>query len=225
MDKIEIENLCDEFVVADNDIIADRCKDFSVGELERLVGILSETGRKRQHKASGLMKDVLSMRALKLNHAFEWTAESCAAFKKISDGLDAAFELAYKEAAKIKRSFDRRIAKGDPFLTDYEIEINITPYLAFVEGGNEDFIYALCEPDYPPISYNFGHRANEKKKDCIFLDKTYNWNIEWAGGIEEHIGYASHALLDQHWSLSDILNITRIWTDIKVYHQREEAIK
>ena len=65
------------------------------------------------------------------------------------------------------------------------------------------------------------------KKKPIFLDTSQNWNIEYFGEIFEHnyIGYAIHVLLETHeWSFKDIINIIKIWADVKIKHQYYEKV-
>lgn len=179
---------------------------------------------------------VLRERQWRLNDAFAFTPESAARFAHISDRLSACLAKAWAEARPIREALEKRIRDGDPFLTDYEIELKIAPFLkrqkppappATTEEPKtiiQDVLENILHDSLVDLNMN----ARRDDPDHIYLSRELNWNA--ADTLRRHetaladyyIGYAMHVLCDHaHWSLSDILNIDRIWTDVVVTRQNE----
>jgi hypothetical protein len=200
---------------------------YSVETLESLAVELYENdiARKTHAYDRWMVWDILMKRAHKLNRNFTWTSENIDRLLKINDKLTEVFEKAYKEAKSVVSGLEKRIQDNDPFLKDYEVEIELTPYMHDPDDETEDeFALVLSEPiGNSAISHHFSHCDSRNQHDEIplYIDKKLNWNIEYFDETvnDYYIGYAIHALLDNHWSFPDILRIKTIWGDVKIDHQ------
>ena len=182
-------------------------------------------------------EELLIERRRKLNKDFRWTEENKKRFLEISDTLTNVFEKAYAEALSIAKVLETRIANKDSFLKDYEIEIRVIPYVKYDENDEaaEDISGYLAEPPgYNPISHHISHCHYEREANGeelpLYLDKSTNWDD--TGLMKQHFGgcnmsYAMHDLIYHTgiWSFSDILNIGKIWADVKVTHQYFEEMQ
>jgi hypothetical protein len=221
-----------ELLMLDNNKY-DKLENYSVKELEEIALYLYKNNiYKRKDKfqkdaLSFLLDIVLCVRFHKINNCFEWSEINVIKFLEMNDLLTKSFEKGYNEAIALAETMEERIKKNDPFLKDYEIEIHVQPY---VKCENDDdnydsFDLVLSEPlsSFYPIEHSIGHSHYDRKTNetPLLLDKTNNWNWEYfCGEFDNHyIGYSIHILLDSKWSFQDILNINRIWTDVKVYYQ------
>jgi hypothetical protein len=134
-------------------------------------------------------------------------------------------EKTHTEAKLVVGGLEKRIQDNDPFLKDYEVEIELTPYMhERNEETDDDFALVLSEPiGLTAISYHFSHCnfCNHDNEIPLYIDKSLNWNFEYFDETfaSYYIGYAIHALLDCHWSFSDILKIKTIWGDVEIEHQ------
>jgi hypothetical protein len=172
-----------------------------------------------------ILDKILLERALKIGSTFEWTDENKQKLLKVNDKFMQVFEDAYNEAVFFANELENRINNNDKFIKDYEVEIRITPYMSdrfYNDDINGNCIgYVLSEPDpHSPINFSFGHYHFQCEKP-IYLDKSLNWNREYFGDTfkDNYICYEIHKLLDSHWSLTDIINIDKIWADVEVIHQ------
>ena len=200
---------------------------FSVTELEDLVVQLYKEKQKKLFRYEFDM--VLLKRYSKLNHNFSWTAECKAKFLEKNERLMTIFTNSYNEAIATAKKLEQRIQRGDPFLSDYEIEIELQPYI-FDKNDYEDDCIALVlsEPDHYPINYCISHSSfkDDIKNVPIYLDNTFNWNNQYLTGIfdDHYICYQIHLLLENHWAFQDILNINQIWSDVKVKYQHHHLM-
>jgi hypothetical protein len=238
MDKVEITTILKKLKALPHDMWKKEVKQFSVETLEMLARKLYDDYILKKSLYSIYSDDILDIileeRVTKLDDAFEWTKENKEKFSMISKKLTQAFEKAYNEAISVADELENRIKNNDNYLKDYEIIIEITPYIGGVyeEDSFDSFGYVLSEPissPYSIIHYHFGHSNSEKLDEKpIYLDKTHNWGISHFGNVsdEDNIGYATHNLLHHStgWSLKDIVNITKIYADVKVYHQYNEEV-
>ena len=213
-----------------NDVNWDSINHYTAQKLEELALYLyNNKGKYPKDELYSLLDLILLERVHKMNKKFEWTEENKQKFITINYNFINIFENAYNEALKIAETLEKRIKNNDSFIKDYEIEIQIQPYIKDKENyENIDgcFALVLCEPlsSFYPINYNIGHSCYEKKltETPIYLDKSSNRNLEHCFGRtfeNEYIGNAIHDLQDNKWSFFDIINIKRIFTDVKVYHQ------
>ena len=207
-------------------MIRKEMRKFSVIELEELAVHLYREKLKKHYRLD--MNRILMERYLKLNDAFSWTETSKNKFLEINDKLMAVFENSYNEAVTTANELEQRIRNNDPFLKDYEIDIEIQPYIFDKNDYENDCIaLVLSEPDYFPINFSIGnsHFFNATKELPIYMDKSLNWNQLYLKGIFDnyYICYQIHTLLENHWAFQDILNINQIWADVKVSYQHHSA--
>jgi len=203
---------------------------YSVKTLELLgASYYHETFNKKFSKLNNpinTLEFILSRRMRKLNKKIIWTKENKDKFLSVNNKLLTVSESAYKEAVLIAEGLEYRIANNDNFLKDYEIEIEINTYMNDVFYKNDNYIgWILSEPlsNIPVISFTLSHsHYNEQIKEIpFFLDKNINWNFEYFNKEfqDEYICSAIHSLIETHWSFLDIININKIWADVKVYYQ------
>lgn len=143
----------------------------------------------------------------------ERTEENIAKLKKLNDHLRLIQNEAQAEVEKIRKALKDRLREQKDYLTDYEIEIQITFYL------RED------DPEYCEDEDNI-----LVKLDCLSLigfydaDEDYDYNDQIGGWLSSFRHCALfHALYDHvspglHWS--DMLRIGGVWVDIHVQYQK-----
>ena len=205
--------------------LCDEVKKHSIETLELLATELYE-GQFLEKERHHILCTILKERATKLNKNFEWTDENRKRLLEINDKFMQIFEVAYDEALTVAQGLENRIKNNDKFITDYEIEIKINAYMhdQFYDNDLSMFGYVLSEPEFDTISHRFGYLSpiDEQKETPIYLDKSLNWNIEYFEDNfkDNYICCQIHELLDNYWSFYDILNINKIWTDVKVIHQQ-----
>jgi hypothetical protein len=203
---------------------------YSVVELENLAAYIYDN---HIYFARGQLMEILTcilaLRSGKLMKDFKWTKETHDAFMQVNDKLLSIFTAAYKEAELTASQLEARIENNDKFLQDYEIEIQIEPHLKDCDNENNHFGFVLSEPinDFYPISEHISHSGYGNKDISVYLDTSYNWNIEYVGSEfkNDYISYCIHNLLDNNWSIQDILNIDQIWANVRVDHQYNEKVK
>jgi hypothetical protein len=202
---------------------------FSVETLESLAVEIYKNDYFRSTNSHDrkILDAILEERADKLNKNFTWTPDNIDRLLKINDKLMEVFEKAYQEAKSVVSGLYKRMQENDPFLKDYEVDIELSPYMSDYESDeetNNDFDFVLSEPiGLVPISDSLGHYATFEPNSGppIYLDKSMNWNTEYFDEAfsNYYIGYSIHALLDSNWSFPDILRIKTIWGDVKIEHQ------
>jgi hypothetical protein len=212
------------------DLQRNKIEQYSVEILESMAtNIYHETLHHGVDKECDILNIILLERIRKLNNDFEWTKNNRETFLKISDKITQVFEKAYNEAIRAAKELENRLLNRDDFIKDYEIKIEISLYMKdeyYKDEVNGSIGYVLSEPisDFYPINYSLGHTHFQRKlsEKPIFLDKTINWNREYLGDTfkNNYIGYAIHSLLGtRQWSFKDIININKVWADVKVIHQ------
>jgi len=203
---------------------------YTVQKLESLAVYLWTNDRKYSFLACHwMLQDILAERRRKLNTGFQWTDENKQRLLAVNDKLMEVFGKAHREALAVAESLEARIANNDPFLKDYEIEIELTPYI----GGREEddgFVEVLADPiHWRCLTYDIGHCHYDRLKDevPIYLDGEDHCREFFGDLFEGHrIGYAIHELLDTPgWSFPDILSIGKVWADVKVVHQYDDVIE
>ena len=215
--ELSFENLCDEI------------ENYSIETLELLAKKLYDESLFKKHDI--LVYTILSERSARLDNNFEWNNENRQKFLTVNDKFMQVFEAAYNEALAAVDELEDRIKNNDKFIKDYEIKIKITAYMhdRFYDDDLNNFGFVLSEPE-PDITlkYSFGHSnfRDEQKERPIYLDKSYNWNIEYFGDNfkDDYICYQIHELLDNHWTFYDIININRIWADVEIIHQHYQEV-
>jgi hypothetical protein len=227
MKNIETEKTLEKLKKLSHKNQRDKLKKYSIEILELLAVEIYE----KSYKRNDLLDIILFERAVKLDDNFEWTNENKQKFLNVNDKFMQIFESAYNEALSSAFELESRIKNNDKFIKDYEIEIEITPYMhkQFYDDKKNNFGYVLSEPESNNsiIEYSFGHSNydSEIKEKPVYLDKSMNWNIEYFGDTfnDNYICYAIHRLLDtDRWSFYDIININKIWADVEVIHQYYE---
>jgi hypothetical protein len=207
------------------DAVDSYLENYSIEELEEISTHLYENNEKyKEEDMWSLFGDILLKRRQKIDKSFVWTEENKRKFLKANDELMLAFENAYNEAIAQAEILEDRINNNDPLVKDYKIEITISPY-AWVKNKDKDgytFTNVLCEPlnEAELIHDNFSYGIEQQWS--IYLDRSTNWNFEYIKGVfpdDVYIGYSIHWLLDNHWSLTDIVNIYMVWADVKVTKQ------
>jgi hypothetical protein len=203
---------------------------YSVETLESLAVEIDQNDFRGKASDHHILHLILRERANKLNKNFQWTSDNIDRLLKINEKFMEEFEMAYKEAKSVVINLEKRIQDNAPFLKDYEVEIEITPYIMdeLTEGEetSSDFTLVLSESmGSAGINYcfNLWDRTNIMNDISlpIFIDRSQNWNNEYFGETfsNYYIGYPIHRLLDNYWSFADLLKINTIWADVKIEHQ------
>ena len=209
----------------------------SLEELEALAVHLHEiywTAEKSlnlQHRPSGRdelrhiknipsLDDILRVRKWKLNHDFKFTPKTIARFVKINDLFVDCQKKAFVEAKPIRRRLARRLKNQDLFIKDFEMEIQLHPFInnaTGIHGLLQDITHAS------PALLTRNARHLNQINNSHNLDRL-NWNecdgLSHGELADYHICYAMHELYEHsYWSLPDILKITQVWTDLTIAHQ------
>jgi hypothetical protein len=176
-----------------------------------------------------LLNEILQFRAKKQNAEFEWTDAKREKFIAVSSALTETFRAAYEEAVSEAKNLEKRIANGDKFITDYEIEARVEPYITSSDSSDFTFANVLCESTGGvPITHSISHAHfwQAISETPIYLDTALNWNIEVLASMftNEYIGYCIHALLESCcWSFADILNIETLRSEVLVIRQNSKS--
>jgi hypothetical protein len=174
-----------------------------------------------------LLDGILSNRSFRLDKNYVWTDEKIQEIVRVSELFASASERACTYAKSIADKLEQERINND-FLTDYEIEIQLTPYLrGYKEAENRycSFMDVLCKP----ICTDFGYILTCDYDDNKFFDRSENWNEEYFNFDKNgepldcfkdiYISYVIHELLDTSiWSFQDITNISEICVEVKVKH-------
>ncbi|MDR0927151.1 MAG: hypothetical protein LBO69_05230 [Ignavibacteria bacterium] len=244
LNKDNPKELLDFLLTLSSDYIYDELGKLSIETLENLACRHSIYLRVEAipRESRILVQQILCERAVKLNKNFEWNQENKTRFLLINDKLTSVFKSAYEEGLSVANELEKRMQNNDIFIKDYEIEIIVMPYFKCMYkddlGGisceeleiafncDNRFAFLLCEPDYYPINDVINHSSINPSSignECvsIFLDTSLNWNIQRLADVfpNNYIGYAIYSLLNHNWSFKDIINIGKIWADVKVTHQ------
>jgi hypothetical protein len=171
-------------------------------------------------------KSDLFARQTILNRQFEWTDEAKATILRLNRQLLEAEKAVRSEYSRIKAELDTRLAQGDDFLTDYNIEPTICMQILLQNEENEweepiEGIYCeLNEYLSPDSIWRFFIDAFDENNEPL------NWN-NLLGDASNHfkndfIHYGIHELYE-HTPLAweDILKIRSIWAEVKVDYQKE----
>jgi hypothetical protein len=193
----------------------------------------------RKNKDNRYTDKLLLARKRRLCSAFRWTEENKARFLEINNLLLEACEKVWAEGVRLSEEIETRIAKGDEYLSDYEIEIRIDPFpvIEEIQGMPYDCIpdilaeYFTDERTVPRLTQPISHCRHESslREKPLLIDRSINWNDEYFDGEfdEEYICYAIHVLRDTDcWTFQDILSINVICTEVKVeYQSRMEKVE
>jgi hypothetical protein len=225
-----------------NDVFSASIKQYDISTLEDLaVGLAGEID-KRDMRSSYFkyykVLDLLMERSIRLNSHFEWTIENQKLLLAVNDMFLNTWEKAIAEAKSIMVTLENRILSNDNFLADYEIEIELTPFIMRIDTDDEEnethetFEDLLSGKQhgcwYLSESLSHIHFNTEKDRVSFYLDRSENWNSEYFNHVfdRHYIGLSIHELLDsQIWSFNDILRINRIWTNINVRYQSDCYLK
>ena len=159
---------------------------------------------------------------------YNWTEEKKNRFLFVNNKILEACEKGRIEARTRHDELMARIDAGDPYLSDFEIEICIQPYqdTSGLPKEAEDTMIDFCEDSQIDFHFSSSYHppADSHGHMNIYLDKNWNWNNEYFCGAfdNEYICYATHVLLDNGWSFNDIMKINQIWVDVQVFLQNQE---
>jgi hypothetical protein len=211
--------------------LSDKVKEYPINVLETLAVELYDEPGGKYASSLNVLEEILHERRRKLNNNFEWTPENRQRFLTVNDAIMRSFDKAYKEALSVSKYLEDRIKKNDSFIQDYEIDIIIRPYLnesyeSYCEVEGWSISHVLSDPTshFYPIQDSISHCHYDSilKEKSIFLDKSYNWNIEGLRSIfpDDYICYGMYRLKGTYiWSFKDILGIKMLWADVNVTHQ------
>ena len=201
------------------------------------AGRMNRTLRDAEHNAdSALIK-----RRNELNKRFVWSDESKKHFLFIQDLLVSKYTAAWNEAVAISEELDKRIATGDPTLTDYEIYVELDPYMdngstEELDAYDDEFSVAsrLTENAHKRglrEHMSYSHGKHEKRRLSILLEQDGGVTepdgslLCWDEGIEGifdddvRIAQIMYRLRCAYWAIEDILSIVRVWTNIEENYQ------
>jgi hypothetical protein len=219
LEQLEKISMQDQFAIL---------KTYGVDELEGLAIGLYNKMIYEHH--SRLLKDILYSRRQKLNQDFVWTEENKKKLLHLNDVIIRVFNKAYNEALSVSHELEKRIMENDPFLKDYEIEVILTPYIEESNVDDLDTIGRLLSEYDNSIKWHLSYpsKNDNTENTPIYLEKSETWNQwEYLGNNFDGVNlcYAFMDLIsNDNWSSKDIINIGRVYADVKVYRQHYEDI-
>jgi hypothetical protein len=201
--------------------------------IEKLDAIAIETANRMQdglRKNKKYLTNILRIRQEKLNREFVFTPENIQKILCLDRWIMDCFEKLKEEALKILPDLDKRIENKDLFLHDYEVEVKVIPSILFPDEEGEmseptEGIYEVLDRYLPEFILSFS--ISHLDSDNIHFDKSLNWNnlIGATNGelADYYISYALHELSEHAlYSLSDIIQINDLWSEITVSYQHFE---
>ena len=161
-----------------------------------------------------------------LNEKFVWTEEAIERIRQLNQKIFDEEKLLYQEYEVRKKELEERESANDPFLTDYnlDMEINLSIY-TFDDDVDDEW----GEPTTGSI-YDILNDQLRKNSEMIaqmnYIDRDLlNWYV-MIGKAGKHfendfIHYAFYYMYN-HASLAweDILKINCIWSEVNVDYQR-----
>ncbi len=158
-------------------------------------------------------KNFFFMRKWQLNREFEWTVENRKRIAEKSNTIMREIACTVEEAKKQEAILKKRLADGDYFVNDYEIECEILfAYWDIFENYDKDCGTRLFLEEQSTISFSIDNPVQ--------LDKELNWNIEifpedWDPNM--YVSYAVHELCCHNiWSLQDFLKISEFYSEVNI---------
>ena len=217
----------DELMGLDWDTQSNCIHEYSVEELESFAVKYYDLGKFKEPVLFDFLDMILIERKRKLDLVFEWTQANRERLLLVNDKLAQTFQKAYDEALSLANSLELEIANGGKFLSDYAIDINMTPYFNWDKldwAASIEFV--LSEPLSPfPLFHECvaDHEAYGKTRElpCL-IDRSLNWNIEALYEVfqDDYIGYGIYYLMDScRWSFIDIVGIDFISVSVDVSKQ------
>jgi len=185
---------------------------------------------KMQHRPSGRdalrhiknapsLDEVLRERKWRMNQDFKFTQKNVIRFVKINNMFVDCQKKAFAEAKPVRQRLARRLKNQDAFIEDFEMEIQMQPYIHNASGIHE-VLQDITHASSALLTRDARLRRHHDSRNLERL----NWNdcdgLSHGELADYHICYAMHELYDHsYWSLPDILKITQIWTDVTIIHQ------
>ena len=178
---------------------------------------------------------VLNDRKWALDEKFIWNDATRERFLFIQDLLVSKYTEAWDEAVTIAEDLERHIASGEINLTDYEIDVKLSPYMAEDSDSSctiNDYLTEDMANRY--LSDFISHSLLEKgrKPKSIMLGHCDNLALDWKGRLRGvfddsvHIAHIMHTLIEQAgWAFEDILSIQSVQSSIEVLYQRNTDIE
>ena len=71
------------------------------------------------------------------------------------------------------------------------------------------------------VRFSFISSYHEKEHSDYDELHAWNYNDEFFHGVfdDHHIGYATNRVLKMGWTFEELLSVSRVWADVKVWHQ------
>ncbi len=165
-------------------------------------------------------KNFFFMRKWQRNREFEWTVENRKRIVEKSTAIMREIACTVEEARRQEAVLKKRLADGDSFVNDYEIECEILfAYWDIFENYDEkDYVAGLFLEEQSTISFSIDNPVQ--------LDKELNWNIEifpedW--DRDTYVSYAVHELCCHNiWSLQDFLKISEFYSEVNLRIQKNK---
>jgi hypothetical protein len=129
MNNDMIKKILAELNPLDNDAFLAPIKQYDVSALEYPAIELNKKLSPGPHFRYSNLWTLLHERRNRLDSHFEWTVENQKQLLVVNDMFLNAWEKAINEAKTIMYSLENRISNNDDFLMDYEIEVELTPYI------------------------------------------------------------------------------------------------
>jgi hypothetical protein len=178
-----------------------------------------------------LQEDIMSVRKSKLDNEFVLTQENINALLKLDAELVSVQRKARDEMRARLAELRERLNHNDAFLTDYEIEADITPYLEYPESAEytmADVFIDLLEGNGSIL--NFRERVLNDDDELSRFSSTeeahFIFGSRWTALKDHKFSHGMYELFDyvRFLSFADLLRIKKFWIDVKVEYQREHLL-
>ena len=184
-----------------------------------------------------LLDDIMRVRWHKLNEEFEFTQENVDALLKLNADLVRVHCAAREELRARVPELQKRLDDKDVFLTDYEMDACITPYMDYPDGEDDTIADIFCDDAERNSVFMRLDKRNILRPDDCAEDVLHRFSAGTEGDItfflwgeklkDYKFCYAMHELFEHYhfrYSFSDLLKIKSFWIDINVQYQRQEEI-
>ena len=176
--------------------------------------------REKELAVGNLLRD----RCRITNSRFSWTGEKRKRFLHVNDTLINSCVIAWDEALSTAAVLEERIKQNDPFMKDFEVDVNINAYPSF--GNEDDFedvraVFGEELPSTASISHS-NYEMSIKLDRPLDVDRRLARSMHNISEEFENVYISSSVnkmLYTKIWSYEDILSISSIWADVKATHQ------
>lgn len=193
--------------------------------------LIENSGGNSDFKKERNKRIKLCERKHRLNKNFDFSPENIAKLKKLNDILITKEDLIFTECCRIERDiFKINAQQGTPF-TDYEIDVFLSYFSSSImkayEVYDNDITNLILESNY---ALSFTKKENEDlglaKSNWLYFKTDFGSSLEFNRFQFKDITRSFYELIENSpLAFEDIIQIDKIWWDIKVLYQYSEEFE